>query len=156
TLDEMLAETIAMREVLLPWLPLELQAACRPYLDGTCAVPAKTTARRCLVHGDLVDEHVILDNRSRVSGVIDWGDAGLSDPTIDFGGLCAWLGAEFVRQVLAHYGHPWNESCMEQIAFRARCVALTTCGWSLAGKGTCNADRLPMVYTAFGLSAPPA
>ena len=153
-LDGVLAETIAMRETVLLRLPIELQTVCRPYLDGTCAVPMQAAALRCLVHGDLVDEHVVLDDCGRVSGVIDWGDAGLSDPGHDFGGLWAWLGAEFVRDVLSHYGHPWNEAFVEQIAFRARCAALSAYGWSLLGKATCSADRLPLVYTAFGVAAP--
>jgi aminoglycoside phosphotransferase (APT) family kinase protein len=155
SLEEVLAETASMRPTVLPTLPSKLRAACDRYLDGSCVVPAKGATRRCLVHGDLVDEHVIVDDRGRVSGVIDWGDAGLSDPTGDFGGLYAWLGPEFVRQVLVDYGQPWDELFFDQIAFRARCFALINYGWSLRERATTSANRLPMVYTAFGVSSPP-
>ena len=39
--------------------------------------------RRRLVHGDLYARHVLLDERTQVSGVIDWGDVHLGDPAID-------------------------------------------------------------------------
>jgi aminoglycoside phosphotransferase (APT) family kinase protein len=104
------------------------------------------------VHGDLFDEHLLLDDAGCVSGIIDWGDACLADPALDFAGLYAWLGEEFVRQVLDHYGGPVDAAIMQQIAFRARCAALTTYGWSLQGHGTSPADRLQMVRTAFGIS----
>jgi aminoglycoside phosphotransferase (APT) family kinase protein len=101
--------------------------------------------------GDLEDEHVLLDESGRISGIIDWGDSGLSDPATDFRGLYAWLGENFVRDVLAHYGCSWDSSFLEQVAFRARCNALTTYGYSLQGHGTSRANRLPMVRTAFGI-----
>lgn len=39
---------------------------------------------------------------------------------------------------------------MHQVAFRARCGALTSYGYSLQGRDTTDADRLQMVLTAFG------
>ncbi|MCL3863132.1 phosphotransferase [Actinotalea sp. K2] len=39
-----------------------------------------------LVHGDLHTRHVLVDQRDgvhRVTGVIDWGDVALADPTVD-------------------------------------------------------------------------
>jgi aminoglycoside phosphotransferase (APT) family kinase protein len=148
--SEALAETAAMRDIVSPQLPAELASLCRPFLEGTCAIPETSSHRTCLVHGDLVDEHILLDDAGGVSGVIDWGDSCLADPVIDFGGLYAWLGEDFARNVLAHYALPWDPSFLDQIAFRARCYALTAFGFSLKGHDTSHANRLPLVYNAFG------
>lgn len=151
TPDESLAETMSMSATVYPNLPDDLKPLCRPYLDGTCTLPAGPTPAMALVHADLVDEHVLLNDAGRVTGVIDWGDSALSDPTIDFGGLYAWLGEEFVRDTLEHYSPPRDSSFLARIAFRARCAALTSYGHALAGRDTSRADRLQMVRTAFGV-----
>jgi hypothetical protein len=104
------------------------------------------------VHGDLVDEHILLDETGRATGVIDWGDACLSDRTVDFAELYAWLGEDFVRNVLEHYALAWDQSFLEQIVFRAKCCALTALGFSLQGHDTSHANRLPLVYMAFGVA----
>lgn len=57
-----------------------------------------------LIHGDLAPEHILCDPQSaRISGVIDWEDATGGDPALDFVGLLAAGGPEFVRQALAAY-----------------------------------------------------
>jgi len=152
-LEAVAAETVATREMVWRHLPLELKELCQPYLEGKCAMPEISEQRRCLVHGDFVDEHVLLDGKGVVTGVIDWGDACLSDPAIDFSGLYAWLGETFVRDVLEHYSLSCDVSFLEQIRFRGRCLALITYGHSLAGRDSSRADRLPMVWTAFGCHA---
>jgi len=151
-LDEVLAETAAMHDIVSQHLPAELAVRCRPYLEGTCAIPDTPNPALCLVHGDLVDEHILLDDAGRVTGVIDWGDSCLADPAMDFGGLYAWLGEDFVRSVLAHYAVPFAPSFLNRITFRARCYALAALGYSLQGRDTSQADRLPLVYTAFGMA----
>lgn len=148
--QDVLLETMAMRETVFPHLSEELKSPCLPFLNGTCVVPESST-RQCLVHGDLTDEHILLDETGCVSGVIDWGDSCLADPAIDFSGLYAWLGEDFVRDVLDHYTIPWDDVFLKQIAFRARCTSLITLGWSLQGHDTSHSDRLHMVYTAFGI-----
>lgn len=153
-LRDELAETAAMYDSVYPTLPEALKPLCRPYLEGSCEIPDVSRPRRCLVHGDLEDEHLLLGERGCVTGIIDWGDCGISDPATDFRGLYAWLGEGFVRDVLAHYRHGIDAWFLEQIAFRARCNALTTYGHSLLGHATCGANRLQMVLTAFGINAP--
>ncbi len=39
--------------------------------------------RPVLVHGDLHVRHVLIDSRHAVTGIIDWGDACLADPSVD-------------------------------------------------------------------------
>lgn len=149
-LEVALDEVVSLSETVSRALPESLWPVCRPFLEGSCEIPRSSQSRRCLVHGDLVDEHLIFDERGCLSGVIDWGDCGICDPATDFAGLYSWLGEGFVREVLAHYGHKVDASFMHQVAFRARCGALTSYGYSLQGRDTTDADRLQMVLTAFG------
>jgi aminoglycoside 2''-phosphotransferase len=149
TPQEALDDVVAMRDTVLPKLPAALVPACAPFLQGTCTLPRAGAERQCLIHSDLVDEHVLFDADGRVTGVIDWGDACLGNPAFDFGGIFAWLGAEFVREVLAHYPLVTDPAFAEEIAFYGRCMALVTFGYSLQGRDTSRANRLELVRTAF-------
>ena len=40
-------------------------------------------AGRVVVHGDLYARHVLLDERSGIAGIIEWGDVHYGDPAID-------------------------------------------------------------------------
>ncbi len=58
-----------------------------------------------LLHGDLGDDQILVDARTgRVTGVIDFDDAAIGDPALDFAGLLRHLGAPFTRQALHAYG----------------------------------------------------
>lgn len=51
-----------------------------------------TAAERpvALIHHDLALEHILIDSTGRrITGVIDWGDAAIGDPALDFAGLVA-------------------------------------------------------------------
>src|SRR5205085_1752402 len=55
-----------------------------------------------LIHCDLAGEHILCDpERSTLTGVIDWGDATIGDPAMDFVGLHVDRGKEFTELVLA-------------------------------------------------------
>lgn len=153
-LETLLEETMSFRDVVMPRLPAELRPLCAPYLEGSCAVPELVAMRQCLVHGDLLDEHLLVDDAGRVCGVIDWGDSCISDPSQDFAGLYMWLGEAFMRNLLEHYDVPSNGAFIEQITFRARCLALTSFGWSVKGRATTAADRLGMLQQVFAIGRP--
>jgi len=44
-----------------------------------------------LIHGDLAPEHVLIDANGSVSGIMDFGDARVGDPALDFAGFDASL-----------------------------------------------------------------
>jgi aminoglycoside 2''-phosphotransferase len=53
-----------------------------------------------LIHRDLGPEHILHDPAAgRLTGVIDWGDASIGDPSQDFTGVYRTLGAAFARRV---------------------------------------------------------
>ena len=57
-----------------------------------------------VVHGDLVDEHILLDEETKqLAGIIDFGDVALGDPAQDILGCWAY-GSAAVAQLIAQYG----------------------------------------------------
>jgi aminoglycoside phosphotransferase (APT) family kinase protein len=60
--------------------------------------------RRVLVHGDLYGRHVLVDDCSVVSGVIDWGDVHYGDPAVDLGFGFEVLPAQARAAFFAAYG----------------------------------------------------
>ena len=54
-------------------------------------------------------------HRGEISGIIDWGDTAIGDPAIDFTGLLASYGKDFVERVLSRYRGRVDAS------FRDRC-----------------------------------
>jgi aminoglycoside phosphotransferase (APT) family kinase protein len=72
-----------------------------------------------VVHRDLGPEHILLTDDGDLSGVIDWGDASVGDPAIDF----AWLlhrAPEAGERALAAYGGAPDERFRERAAFYDR------------------------------------
>ena len=84
------------------------------YLDDDACFAFTPT----LVHRDLNTEHVLFDPATdHLTGIIDWGDAGIDDPAVDFAGVRRELGTEFVRQMLAAYHHPLDPSFFRRMDF---------------------------------------
>ena len=106
-----------VREHVLPLLnPFEqagVIALWQDYLDDD----ANFAFAPALIHRDLGAEHILVDLEGRLSGVIDWGDASIGDPAIDFTGLDRGLGRLFTAQVLAHYRRPDDPSFWRRVRF---------------------------------------
>jgi aminoglycoside phosphotransferase (APT) family kinase protein len=66
-------------------LAVEQREAAERALDRAAGLPPSTSS--VLVHGDLHARHVLVE-RGRLSGVIDWGDVCVGDPSIDL--LVVW------------------------------------------------------------------
>ena len=77
---------------------LEAQAASFEAAGDTSNAP------RILVHGDIAGPHLLLDGDSNLTGVIDFGDAMIADPALDFAGILNEFSWAFLERVLAHYG----------------------------------------------------
>ena len=87
--------------------------------------PASFAGPMCLTHNDLYTEHVLLDPGSgNVSAIIDWSDAVIGDPVLDFAALYSWLGAKGVRSVLASYSRPVDDHVLARARYLAACRAL--------------------------------
>ncbi len=57
-----------------------------------------------LIHNDLYHRHIILDERHRLKGIIDWGDTGIGDPSSDFGIVFQFLPKNTHEIFLKSYG----------------------------------------------------
>lgn len=73
-----------------------------------------------LIHRDLGPEHILCDPETgRLTGIIDWGDAWIGDPAIDFAGTWGGLGRAFAEQTLATYRRPVEANFWQRVAFYA-------------------------------------
>ncbi|MGY1822949.1 phosphotransferase [Geodermatophilus sp. SYSU D00079] len=75
-----------------------------------------------LAHADLGAEHV-LERDGRLTGVIDWSDAAVTDPALDLARLYRDFGPAFLSEALRAYGHD-SPGFRRRITFFARCAAL--------------------------------
>jgi aminoglycoside 2''-phosphotransferase len=76
-----------------------------------------------LIHGDLRQYHVLTDREGRqLSGVIDFGVAGIGDPASDFGTLINTYGESFVVKMKNTY--PNLEEFMPRARFYAEALEL--------------------------------
>ena len=83
----------------------------------------------CLIHGDLGPYHLLFDaGTNRLTGLIDFGVAGLGDPATDVGNLLQVYGESFVSRLQRQY--PELELLLKRARFYAQALELQ---WVLAG-----------------------
>ena len=86
-----------------------------PHFEGT----------PCLVHNDLWAEHILVDCRSgEAVAIIDWGDAAISDPAVDFAPLQAWYGEDWLVKVLGCYSGARDGGLILRTRYLAACLAV--------------------------------
>lgn len=74
--------------------------------------------RPALAHCDLSGDHILVGPAGgTVSGIIDWGDAAIGDPALDFTGLLDDYGADFAELTLAAYRGEVDPAFRERMAF---------------------------------------
>jgi aminoglycoside phosphotransferase (APT) family kinase protein len=76
---------------------------------------------RVLAHADLGAEH-LLARDGALTGVIDWTDAAVTDPAVDFARLLRDFGPAFLHELREAYGP--DAPPVDRIRFFARCAAL--------------------------------
>jgi aminoglycoside phosphotransferase (APT) family kinase protein len=119
-------ETVAGR------IPMRRHRAVEALL--LAAPPPEGPRSTVFSHNDLGIEHVLVDRISgAVTGVVDWGDAAIADPAIDFGLLLRDLGPHALDAALARYpsrgaGVP---ALRERATFYARCRAIEDVAYGL-------------------------
>ncbi len=87
-----------------PMLDMELRAKSEQLWEDFLNNEVIFAFQPVLIHCDLACEHIFCDPvRGVLTGVIDWGDATIGDPALDFVGLHLGRGREFTELVLACY-----------------------------------------------------
>jgi aminoglycoside phosphotransferase (APT) family kinase protein len=104
--------------------PRDLVAAAEPFLARVLR-PSARANERCLLHADLAGEHDFVDPETgRATGIVDWSDAAIGDPALDFAGLWLWLGEAFARDAIGAYAPAEIESFTERVRFAAQAVGV--------------------------------
>ena len=56
-----------------------------------------------LVHGDLYAGHTLVEKDGKITGMIDWSEAKINDPSLDFVGHLAVFGEESLANLISEY-----------------------------------------------------
>jgi aminoglycoside phosphotransferase (APT) family kinase protein len=103
--------------------------------------PPPPAPERVVAHADLGAEH-ILELDGTLTGIIDWSDAAVTDPALDFARVYRDFGLHVLEDAIAAYGA--RPAPMARIEFFARCAALEDLAFGLqTGRHeyTTNAER---------------
>lgn len=107
-----------------------------------------------LVHNDLATEHVLLDPETGVlRGILDWTDAALADPALDFVFLQTWRGWPFTERVLRAYSGEVDEGFVSRLLYLGRALSLVWLEEALR-RGEDPAGHVRRVGNAFAGPAP--
>jgi len=90
---------------------LEQRAAAFEASGGSQVAP------RVLIHGDLSGDHLLVDERGQLSGMIDFADALVADPALDFAGVLNELHWRDLEAVLSHYSGEVDGGALERARF---------------------------------------
>ncbi len=82
-----------------------------------------TGAGLTVAHCDLGLEHV-LGRDGHVSGVIDWSDAAIGDPAIDFAGILGSSSSQWLHLVVEYYDRPTGDHFMARVQYYHRVAPL--------------------------------
>jgi len=108
---------------------------------------------RC-IHNDLSPEHLLVDPRTgTLAGILDWSDAIVGDPALDFAPLGAFHGWAFVDEVVRSYPLPIDGSFLARLRFLARLLSVIWLieAYERAGEvATDVAKHIRWVHNVFG------
>ncbi|MBE9180295.1 macrolide 2'-phosphotransferase [Oculatella sp. LEGE 06141] len=86
----------------------ELETRWRRWVDTDSLWPTFST----FIHGDLYAGHILADKNGEVSGIIDWSEGQVGDPSIDLSGHIAVFGEQSLRDLIDWYkkfgGRVWE------------------------------------------------
>jgi aminoglycoside phosphotransferase (APT) family kinase protein len=106
-------------------LDAALLARAEPYLSGLVTLPAQDGPVR-FIHDDICPDHLLVDPvTGRLTGLIDFTDALVGDPVLDFTGLIGVGGYDFIAQVVDAYDLPLGDSFWDRLSWRVRTLTLT-------------------------------
>lgn len=104
--------------------------------------PRDREGERCIVHGDLYAQHLLVDTGRRLAGVIDWGDVHFGNPALDLSAAFYVLPADALGGFFRFYGGADD-----------RTVALAAYRAAYHGALVATADWAEPAFLAAGLRA---
>lgn len=76
-----------------------------------------------LVHNDIKGEHILVDPHSgRITGILDWADAGIGNAAVDIAGLALTVGSDLARKIAWRVGYGENQILQGILQARCECV----------------------------------
>lgn len=118
--DEYAAFYAEIQRHVFPLLAPETRELAARMWEGYLGDTANFGFVPALIHRDLGLEHILVEPETgRLTGFIDWGDAWIGDPAIDFAGIWRGLGHTFAEQTLTAYHRPVEASFWRRVAFYA-------------------------------------
>jgi aminoglycoside phosphotransferase (APT) family kinase protein len=113
-------------EVVRPLLRPDLLRETEPYLAGQVSEPPQYDGPRRFIHNDICPDHLIVDaDTGRLNGLIDFTDAMVGDPVLDFVGLIGLGGYRFINRVAAGYDLPLGDGFGAKLEWLCRVLTLT-------------------------------
>src|SRR6185503_8874942 len=110
-----------------------------------------------LVHRDLAAEHVLFDlTTHELTGIIDWSEIAISDPSIDLAGFFHWGGQACIDAIRSEYVGTIDERVLSQARFLAACRGVADVAFGLkTGRGEyIEAGRRALDLCLGGLELP--
>lgn len=96
-------------------------------------LPDPASASTVLAHHDLSAEHVLFAPESgRVTGIIDWSDAAIADPSVDLAAFLHWGGQPCLDAVLTAYDGAVDEASLRRARYLAACRGVSDVAFGLA------------------------
>lgn len=87
-----------------------------------------------LVHGDFHPGHILLDDKLSVIGVLDWTEAEIADPSVDFSIFFGCFGRETLAKILKYYeqaGGRSYERLIDHVVERWAAYAPVVAKWGM-------------------------
>ncbi len=86
-----------------------------------------------VVHGDLYVGHVLVDSSERVTGMIDWSEARVDDPSIDLSSHLMVFGEAGLSRLLSEYEAAGGRTWPKMAQHTAERLALSPVSYALFG-----------------------
>ena len=135
--DEWLARRPQIEAALFPLFQAYQIAWLTDLFDSALSDPRAFDYTPCLINGDIAPYHLLYDRAAgRLTGVIDWGMAGIGDPAADLGWLLQLYGGTFVRRLWRVY--PQARALLPRARFYTQALELEWLMRGLAGAGQRN------------------
>lgn len=88
-------------------------------IETALSLPPDAPHQPVVLHADFKGEHIFIDARGHITGVIDWSDTQVGHPSTDIGGLAISIGALATSRVAHQAGY--SEQAIRRGIFSARC-----------------------------------
>lgn len=115
----------------IPLLEPELGAAAARIYGDYLESDANFEFFPRLIHADLGAEHILCSSDGRLNGIIDWEDACMGDPALDFVGLYAQFGSDFVEWALRRYTLDLGSNFWQRMRFYKFVIPFHLIGFGL-------------------------